>query len=119
MGEGMTKYSVMVTIESPSRTYIEHQLRRAFGDTVVKSAQIAKSEAMTICHEACRNSDHFGCVHWTEQDLRGKLKERGVPITSDVLDALRATYALRHIDDRMIESGWNAIEQAIEDAGLS
>ena len=67
---------------------------------------------------AFRENGHFGCVHWTDQDLRNKFDELRIGFTPAALDAVKCTHTLRHIDDRMIELGWNLIELAILDTTL-
>ncbi len=114
----MPNYSVIITMQGNTRREIRNRLQTALGSTIAQDAQIMEPGVLLSCHEACRVNDHFGCVHWTDEDLRTKLRELKVPITTEMLDSMRASYALQHIDDRMIELGWEVITQAIFDTGV-
>lgn len=113
----MRDYSVVIRLQGQTKGQIESRLRAAFGDAA-EEAQIIEAGKLVDCYEACRVNGHFGCVHWTDEDLLSKLGELNSRVTTDVLDAVKSGYALRHVDDRMIELGWMLIEQAILDAGV-
>lgn len=114
----MPTYSVIITLQGDSREEIRSKLRSTLGRAIAQGAVINEAGVPVDCYQACLLNDHFGCVHWTDEDLRTKLHELEVPISTDALESLRGTYSLRHIDDRMIELGWEIIRQGILDAGV-
>jgi len=63
------------------------------------------------------DSDTFGHVSWCAEDIKTALKERGKPLTDDNIDAVSASYYCRHIEDSMIERGWENIYMAVEELG--
>lgn len=65
-------------------------------------------------HNSCE--DHWGCVHWTDDDLTGMMKSYGIQPTPENIAKVKSEHAIRHIDDVMVERGWFNIEMAIQDA---
>ena len=112
----MPEYSVTITLRGRDRLDIKKQLRTAFSASVAEQSKIAGLDELLNYYESCQANDHFGCVHWTDEDLVTKLEELHVQATPGMLDSIKSSYDLRHIADRMIETGWKAIEQAIVDA---
>lgn len=115
-GGFMSEYSVIVRLQGFTRAQIKRQLRTTFGSAVEREAQIIKIGTPPDYHEACRANNHFGCVHWTDEDIEAKLKDLKIPKTLQIVRVAKNSYALRHISDRMIEHGWEVIEQAILEA---
>jgi hypothetical protein len=114
----MSNFAVTITLQGSTREEIRSKLQLALGSVVARTAKIAKARVVLNYDEACRANEHFGCVHWTDEDVRSKAEELNLTLTEEMLDSVRSTYALRHIDDRMIEQGWEVITQAIFDAGI-
>lgn len=112
----MANYSAVITLKGHTEKQIEDKLRAAFGASIVDEVQISESDPGIGCYYFCRSNNHFGCVHWTEEDLRTKFDELQIPITREMLDVVKSSYLLRHIDDRMVEVEWEIVEQAIADA---
>src|SRR5436190_23675012 len=111
----MPEYSVTITLKGQNRSEIKKRLLVAFGISISSQASITGLDQLPNYHEACRANGHFGCVHWTDADLVARLKELHIPATMEMLDSIKSSYALRHIADRMIETGWESIERAISD----
>jgi len=62
------------------------------------------------------SQNHFGVVIWSREDIRSKFVEaNSAQPTSKQIQAILDTYQCRHIDDRMVENGWEVIEDAIRD----
>jgi hypothetical protein len=107
--------SYLVTIKvADSRKKINDRLAAAFGTSTAQKAHIIEADEI-VADEFCRINKHFGCVHWTDEDLHAKLKELEVPITPELMSILKTGYSLRHINERMIETGWDVIEESILD----
>lgn len=115
-GGPTSDYSVVISLRNLTKREIQNRLRAAFGTNFSAKAVIAGAGSLAACYKACGSAAHFGCVHWTEDDLQSKFKELGVPMTAEILDLVKSSYALRHIDDSMVKAGWEVIEQAIVDA---
>ncbi len=113
----MPDYSVTIRLEGWTRSQVAKKLRSAFGSVVAKEAQVATAHTRFDCDAACRANNHFGCVHWTDKDLRGAFRDLKIPMTSRTVDAAKGSYSLQHISDRMVELGWEIIEEAIRSAG--
>jgi hypothetical protein len=111
----MPEYSVKITLSGRSRPEIQRILRNRLGRAVAQQARIVRADTPPEYDAVCLENGHLGCVHWTDEDIRNKLEELGIGVTPSILDAAKCTYALRHIDDRMIELGWDLIELAIRD----
>jgi hypothetical protein len=109
----MSDYSVTVNLPGFTRTQIRRKLQTAFGAAAVQEAQIVSAETLPDYYEACRGNRHFGCVHWTDEDVKIKLRDLKLPTTLQIIEAAKSSYALRHISDRMVELGWEVIEEAI------
>jgi hypothetical protein len=58
-------------------------------------------------------SDAFGIAMWTDLDVASQLQEEGLPDTPENIRAVRKSYSVRHISDRMIEHGWGVLEEAV------
>ena len=112
----MGDYFVRMKVTSTSASDVRERLRAAFGATALKESSVTSSSELPNYFEACKANDHFGCVHWTEEDLASKLRELNIPPTPEIIDDVQSSYAVRHIEDRMIERGWEAIEEAIAEA---
>ncbi len=111
----MLNYSVVITLKNNTAKEIEDKLRASFGDGIVDEIHVSESGTSAACYNACKANNHFGCVHWTDEDLQNKFHELKVSITAEVLHTVKSSYLLRHIDDRMVELGWEIIEEAIGD----
>jgi hypothetical protein len=109
----MTNYSVIINVAGKSKKQIKDGLVAAFGDAIGREAEIVRVGEKIVSYDECRVLGHFGCVHWTDEDLNLKLEELNFAATPQLVTALKSGYVLRHIDDRMIERGWEVIEQAI------
>jgi hypothetical protein len=114
----MPNYSVVLKISGASKKQIKGRLRTALGSAAARGAEIVKAGEQFTSYDACQASGHFGCVHWTDEDLHSKLEELNFPVTSEILDALKLDYGLRHIADLMVVRGWEVIEQSINDANI-
>src|SRR5262245_29803547 len=109
----MPDYFVRITLKAQNASEVRKELRATFGASVAKEANVALSTELPDYYQACEANDHFGCVHWSEEDLLSRLEELKIEATPEILDDIKSSYAVRHIADRMIEHGWEAIEQAI------
>jgi hypothetical protein len=61
---------------------------------------------------------NFGLAYWCDDDVRTALKRAGIDpdrVTDTEMESIRETYYCRHIDDVMVEHGWDAIEQAVQE----
>lgn len=112
----MPDYLVKITLRGESPLEVKKQLRSAFGASVARRSKVTFPDRLPEYYEACRANDHFGCVHWTEDDIENKLRELEIPITPAMIDDIKSSYAVRHIEDRMIERGWEAIVEGIGEA---
>jgi len=110
----MPKYSVTIHLAGRDPFRVVSKLRRAFGDTVAKTAKITVSGHPNVSEDPCRRRGHFGCVHWTDDDVEGRFQELDVEVTPKLLKEVKDR--IRHIDDGMTELGWEVIESAISDA---
>ena len=54
----------------------------------------------------------FCVIRWSRLDIAGKLKERGIEPTDDVIDEVIDQIG-DNLEDISIERGWEVIEQAI------
>jgi hypothetical protein len=115
----MPNYSVTIRLPGHSRSQISSKLRAAFGNALAQEAQIVNIRTPPDYYEACQANNHFGCVHWTDEDINSKLRDLKIPQTLQIVDAAKNSYALRHIGDRMVEFGWEVIEEAILEAARS
>ncbi len=84
----------------------------ALGDSIV-TARIFDANKLVGPHDMCRADGHFGCVHWTDEDLQSKFSELNIPMSAEALGAVKASRSMKRIDDRMVELGWDVIEEAI------
>jgi hypothetical protein len=112
----MPEYFVRIALSGKSPSDIRKQLRAAFGASVAKQSRIDLSGILPDFFAACQANDHFGCVHWTDEDLVTRLRELKIHVTPEMIDSIKSSRTIRHIPDRMIEHGWEAIEQAITEA---
>lgn len=112
----MSDYSLTVRLSGFTRAQIKRELRTAFGSAAAQKAQIVNAAMPPDYYEACRANSHFGCVHWTDEDIKIKLRDLKIPKTLRIIDAAKSSYGLRHIGDRMVELGWEVIEDAILEA---
>lgn len=112
----MPEYSVTIALDGRNRSDIKKKPSTALGPSAAMRSKIAGAGELPSYPDSCRTNDHFGCVHWTDEDLVTRLKELKVKATPELLDSIKSTYAVRHVADRMIERGWGVIEEAIADA---
>ena len=59
------------------------------------------------------NNGYYFIVRWCDNDIAEALGEYGVEATESNIEEVKMR--CRHIEDRMIESGWDVIESAIQD----
>jgi hypothetical protein len=114
----MRSYSVMIELSGVSKKQIKSRLKATFGSEIARGARVTQAGEIAESFETCRALGHFGCVHWTDEDLKARLEELNVPVTAEVLSKLKVSYSVRHIDDMMVERGWEVIEDSILDAKI-
>ena len=112
----MSDYSLTVRLSGFTREQVKRKLRTAFGSAAAQEAKIVNADTLPAYYEACRANSHFGCVHWTDEDIKLKLRDLKIPKTLRIIGTAKSSYALRHISDRMVELGWEVIEEAILEA---
>ena len=62
------------------------------------------------------DAEGFGHVRWTDDDLQGQAQEvLGRTLTKRELEQVKSSYYIRHIDDTMIEAGWENIRLAVQE----
>lgn len=99
----MPEYLVMITLSSKNESEVRKQVYAAFGAAVAEGASVALSTELPNYYQACEANDHFGRVHWTDEDLLTKLTELKIEPTPGIIEDVKSSYAVRHIADRMIE----------------
>jgi hypothetical protein len=114
----MPRYLVTIALSGRSPSDIKKKVSTAFGPSVAMRSSVTAVGELPI-YDLCRSNDHFGCVHWTDEDLVARLKELKTKATPELLDSIKSTYACRHVADRMIETGWEIIDEAIADSTLT
>jgi hypothetical protein len=62
--------------------------------------------------------DVFGIAMWSDEDVASALRDAGVPDTPANIRAIRSSHYGRHIQDHMIERGWELLEVAVSALGL-
>lgn len=107
----MSEYSVTIKLSGRNPVQIVRKLEAAFGRVVAQDAKIVGWGQPNYYDDPCRAMGHFGCVHWTDEDVESRFEELDVPITPKLLEGVKDR--IRHIDDGMTEVGWEAIESAI------
>jgi hypothetical protein len=110
----MPEYSVTIKLSGHDPKNIVRNLERAFGSTVAQQARIIGWGQRNYYDDPCQSSGHFGCVHWTTDDVESRFRTLDVPFTPDRLKEVKNN--LNHIDDGMTELGWEVIEQAIKES---
>jgi hypothetical protein len=110
----MADYSVTIKVSGSSASHVHHHLQTAFGTAVARQAVITTWGSHDLYHDHCRELGHFGCVHWTDDDIESRCRELGIPATPELLKEVKAR--TNHIDDGMTELGWEVIESAILEA---
>lgn len=110
----MPEYCVTIKLSGRNPVQIVRKLEAAFGSVVAQHATIVGWGQPNYHDDPCRAAGHFGCIHWTDDDVESRFQELDVPITPELLDEVRDR--IRHIDDGMTEVGWEIIESAILDA---
>ena len=110
----MADYSVRIKLSGSSPSEVYRQLRSAFGTAVARQAVITGWGSVNLYHDHCRELGHFGCVHWTDDDIESRCVELGIPADPILLKQVKASTT--HIDDGMTELGWEVIELAILEA---
>jgi transcription elongation factor Elf1 len=77
------------------------------------------TEERAMAHRASlEQAGRFGIVSWTNNDIITALENAGTDPTPENIEAVREHYCVRHIDERMTETGWAVIEEAISDLRL-
>jgi hypothetical protein len=110
----MPEYSVTIKLSGHDPDEIVRKIEATFGMVVAQQAKIVGWGLPNYNDDPCRATGHFGCIHWTDDDVESRFQELDVPITPELLDELKDR--IRHIDDGMTELGWEVIESAILDA---
>jgi|tagenome__1003787_1003787.scaffolds.fasta_scaffold19390907_1 hypothetical protein len=110
----MPEYSITIKLNGRNPVEIVRMLEAVFGSGVAQEAKIVDWGQPNYYDDPCRTMGHFGCVHWTDEDVEGRFQELDVPITPTLLKGVKDK--IRHIDDGMTEVGWEVIESAILDA---
>lgn len=110
----MADYSVTIRLSAGNPLQVQQDVERAFGAAVARQAVITTWGEPNFYRDSCRELNHFGCTHWTNDDIENKCDELGITATPELLKHVRANAA--HIDDGMTELGWEVIESAILDA---
>lgn len=59
------------------------------------------------------NNGYYFIVRWCDDDIAEALREYGVEATESNIEEVKMR--CRRIEDRMIESGWDVIESAIQE----
>lgn len=107
----MPGYSVTIRLSGRNPVEIVRKIEAAFGNIVAQEAKIADWGQPNYYDDPCRAMGHFGCIHWTDNDVESKFKELNIPITPELLNDVKDR--IRHIDDGMTEVGWEVIGSAI------
>lgn len=110
----MPDYSVTIKLRGSSPSHVHRQLRSSFGTAVARQAVITSWGYANLYHDQCRELGHFGCVHWTDDDIESRCLELGIPADPELLKQVKASTS--HIEDGMTELGWEVIESAILEA---
>jgi len=110
----MAEYSVTIKLSGRNPAQIVRTLEAAFGSAVAQEAKIVDWGKPNYYEDPCLRMGHFGCVHWTDEDVESRFQELDVPITPRLLNEVKDR--IRHIDDGMTEVGWQVIESTILDA---
>jgi hypothetical protein len=89
-------------------------VERAFGREIAQQAKIVEWQEQNYYDDPCRARDHFGCVHWTDDDIVSRFQTMNIPVTPELLK--KAKNNIGPIDDAMTEVGWEVIEYAIHES---
>lgn len=73
------------------------------------------AEASDLLVQLQNSEDVFGVVMWSNDDIASELREQSVPDTPKNVLAVRESYIGRHIDDRMVEHGWDVLKESVWD----
>jgi hypothetical protein len=107
----MPDYLVTITLSGKSRGQIASYLETEFGSVVAAQAMINERKQANYCDKPCQTRGHFGCVHWTDDDLESRFAKLDIPATPELVKEVKDS--ILHIDDCMTELGWEVIEHAI------
>jgi hypothetical protein len=110
----MPEYSVAIKLNGHDPVQIARRLEAAFGSVVAEEAKITVWGQPNFYEDPCKAMGHFGCVHWTDDDLEGRFQRLNIAVTPELLTEVKERVG--HIDDGMVELGWEAIESAIVSA---
>ena len=67
-----------------------------------------------------KDNEWFGVVRWSNYDIRTQLLEMGISPTQENIDLIRtACDNDHHFTDGMIQAGWDAIENKIQEVLLN
>jgi hypothetical protein len=94
----------VLQLEPTERNYLLALLKRRRERTAAALANRLRS-----------SEDVFGVVMWSDSDIASQLNEEGVEDTADRIRVVRESYLARHIDERMVELGWDVLEQAVSE----
>ena len=76
-------------------------------------AKQRRSAAKPLASQLRTAPDVFGLAMWSDEDVASALAENGMPGTPENIRAVRNSHCCRHIQDYMIERGWELLEEAI------
>lgn len=110
----MPAYSVTIQLEAANAFLLLRELERVFGAVVAGDARVIRTGEPDYFDDPCRRLGHFGCVHWTEDDLESRFATLNILSTPELLRQVKEN--LRHIDDEIVEVGWGIIESVIIEA---
>jgi hypothetical protein len=99
----MPDYSVTIMLSGRDPEQIVRKLEAAFSTAVAQEAKIVGWGHANYCDDPCQAKGHFGCIHWTDDDVESKFQELSIPITPELLNEVKDR--IRHIDDGMTEVG--------------
>jgi hypothetical protein len=74
--------------------------------------------AKQLANQLRTTPDVFGVAMWSDEDVSSALREAGVPVTPANVRSIRSSHYGRHIQDYMIERGWELLEVAVSALGL-
>ena len=71
------------------------------------------SDAKPLASQLRTAPDVFGLAMWSDADIQSVLRDNGLPETRENIRGVRNSYYGRHIQDHMIERGWELLQQAV------
>lgn len=66
---------------------------------------------------ASAEQEYFGIVRWCREDIVGKMKEKHIETTEERVAQVINQLSHHSFTDMMIETGWDVIEQVIDEQG--